>query len=138
MLTTYAGGLIGSVCQLSAFTEISTLFVNMRTILAYHKLQKSTLYVANGVMMTWMFFWARVVFYSYMIFGVLLDYCVYRSHSFWSTYDDQTRPMMYFSLALYLLMYLLNLFWFVKIFMGLAKAFGLVGKVQTTERTKKD
>ena len=108
----------------------------MRTILAHHKLQKSTLYVVNGLLMTWSFFWVRVVFYSYMIFGVFLDYCVYRAHSFWSMYDETTRPLMYISLGLYVLMYLLNLFWFVKIFMGCAKAFGIVGKVQKTERAK--
>ena len=81
----YLGGMIGSISQLTWITEGSTLFVNLRYLMVYHKYDKtnSKMYIFNGFLMTLTFGIFRIYFYHVMIFDILLTYVVYRTHSFW-------------------------------------------------------
>jgi uncharacterized membrane protein len=83
----YIGGFLGSISQLTTFTEISTVFVNFRTILVYHHADDNIVYAINGLMMTFSFFIVRVLFYYYIIFWKMQDMVMYRFESFWATYD---------------------------------------------------
>ena len=124
-ITLAAGGFCGSLGQVSWITEASTPFVNGRQILAWHHLQDTNFYVANGLMMTCSFFWARVVWYGYMIFGRIRHWAFVEPH-FWETYypDTQGQILSYTCCTLYFLMYFLQLFWFHRILTGCLKALG--------------
>ena len=80
-------GFLGSVCQLSCITELSTFFVNFRVILAYHHIKTGIVYTVNGLMMCFSFFWVRAVFYSWIIFGPIVENCILRSASFWNLHE---------------------------------------------------
>ena len=125
VITTQTSGFFGSICQITLITELSTPFVNMRTILAYHKQEKSYLYIFNGIMMTVSFFFLRVCYYYYMIFNQMVIYCLYRRDSFWDLYEPYMYKWCYLSVTLYFFMYALNLYWFSKMLYGLMKALGL-------------
>ena len=128
-ITLYTGGFVGSLCQVSFFTEASTPFVNGRQILAWHHLGDTSFYLANGIMMAWSFFWVRVVFYGYMIFGRVRHWA-FVEPNFWETYypDTLSQILCWLSITLYFSMYLLQLFWFYKILTGLLKALGFIKK----------
>lgn len=64
----HIGGFLGSISQLTTITEISTVFVNFRSILVYHHATDNIVYAINGLMMTFSFFIVRVLFYYYIIF----------------------------------------------------------------------
>ena len=132
----YVGGFIGSVSQLTWITEASTPLVNLRWILADHKMSDGFLYVFNGVAMTVVFFFCRVIFYYYIIFAKLIELAAYRYMSFWATYPEEKHFWVSVSIALYCMMYVLNLFWFSKMLQGLCKASGLLEAIGRTERRK--
>lgn len=127
IMSLYSGGVFGSICQVSWITEASTPFVNGRQILAWHHLEDKPYYVANGLMMTWSFFWVRVVFYGYMILGKCRHWA-FVEPNFWETYYPETtrRTLVTICITLYSSMYLLQLFWFYKIMNGLLKALGCI------------
>ena len=138
LMSLQAGGTFGTICQISFFTEASTPFVNGRQILVWHHLEDTSIYIANGLMMTVSFFWVRVVFYGYMILGKCRHWA-FIEPNFWETYypDTSSRVLAQVCITLYSLMYLLQLFWFYKIFTGLLKAVGCMKsgskKVKKTE-----
>lgn len=72
-------GVFGSLSQLTWFTEGSTFFVNMRWLMATHKVTDSPLYVLNGLMMAVSFFCFRIVLYTYMIFWVIYPFVMDKS-----------------------------------------------------------
>lgn len=72
-------GVFGSLSQLTWFTEGSTFFVNMRWLMATHKVTDSPLYVLNGLMMAVSFFCFRIVLYIYMIFWVIYPFVMDKS-----------------------------------------------------------
>ena len=84
-------GFFGSICQISCITEASTFFVNFRSILAYHKIKTGNLNLLNGFGMLVSFFLVRVVFYSYIIFGPLVEKVILKHNSFWNLYEDWTH-----------------------------------------------
>ena len=101
----YLGGFFGSISQLTWITEGSTPFVNLRWLLVQHKLGDSTLYLLNGAMMAWSFFWFRIFFYNYIIFWKMQDYVMYRYESFWQTIPEHKHFICYMSITMYLVMY---------------------------------
>ena len=119
------GGFFGSICHLSYITEISTVFLNIRAMMADHKLTDNVLYYLNGLVLTWAFFVFRVCFYYYMIFWKILDYAFYRYHAFWMQYPPEDRWLCYTCLVMYTAMFLLQLVWFSKILYGVLIAFGV-------------
>ena len=135
---TYVGGFFGSISQLTIITELSTPFVNLRWILAKHKLEKSSLYIAVALMMTLSFFVLRVCFCYYMIFNQLVIYCLYRKNALWAMYPKYKWKWCYVAIALYIMLYFLNLFWFSKMLYGMLKALGLTfdDKVAEEEEDK--
>uniref|UniRef100_A0A7S3IL81 TLC domain-containing protein n=1 Tax=Strombidium inclinatum TaxID=197538 RepID=A0A7S3IL81_9SPIT len=130
------GGFFGSMCQLSYITEISTFFLNVRALMAEHKLDNQPLYYANGLVLTGAFFVFRVFFYHYMIFWKIQDYAFYRYQSFWTLYPPEHYWMCCSCILLYTFMYFLQLFWFSKILFGLLKAFGVDKAIQATEKAE--
>ena len=122
-----SGGIWGSICNLTWFAEASTPFVNGRQVLAWHEQTKTSLYLANGLMMTWSFFVVRVVYYIYMIFYIASWYCFYEP-KFWEVYypESSRRYCGILSLILFTCMFFLQMLWFYKIMMGLLKALGCV------------
>ena len=125
-LSIYMTGFIGSVDQISFLTEGSTQFVNLRQILCLHKQEGKPFYVFNGIMMGISFYVFRIVFYHYVIWGYALEFTVYRAEGFWDVLYPE--PFMSFiakvSIVLYFMLFLLQLFWFSKIFAGILKAIG--------------
>lgn len=91
-----------------------------------HKLEKTTLYLINGVTMTVVFFFIRICFYFYVICIKCVQLIVFDWDAFWARYDDHMKPFCYFSLLLYFGMYAVNLYWFKKMVMGCLKALGLI------------
>jgi len=122
-----SGGIWGSICNLTWFAEASTPFVNGRQVLAWHEQTKTSLYLANGLMMTWSFFVVRVVYYIYMIFYIASWYCFYEP-KFWEVYypESSRRYCGILSLILFTCMFFLQMLWFYKIMMGLLKALGCI------------
>lgn len=125
-LSLKCGGLLASVCQLTAITEFATITVDLRVILHQHKLSKTLLYAANGITMTFHFFLFRVVFYNYIIWGVVYHYYVTRGNDIWNTHAPEEHIFVILSIALYCLMISLNMYWFYRMFMGLMKGLGLI------------
>jgi hypothetical protein len=64
-------------------------------------------------------------------------YILYRSASFWNMYEPHLHKWCYLAIALYILMYCLQLFWFSKILHGLLKALGFESIIDgpTTDTT---
>ena len=58
---------MGSIQQLTFVTEMSTFNVNFRQLLYWHKLSSSSIYVYNGLLMTFGFFVWRILWYPYII-----------------------------------------------------------------------
>ena len=112
---------MSSICQVTAITEFATIFVDLRVILAYHKLQSSTLYAINGLVMTVQFFLFRVVYYLWMVFGVITDFFIYRGNETWRLYDETTQKWIVVSISMYCLMIILNLYWFNRMLKGFIK-----------------
>lgn len=52
-------------------------------------------------------------------------FILYRSVEFWSLYPDNKHTLIISGVVMYLILYILNIFWFSKIAFGLFKAFGL-------------
>ena len=65
------GGYLAVIASVSLVTEFSTPFVNLRAILYDHQIKSGPLYVWNGIVMTLMFFLARVVFQSWLVYSKL-------------------------------------------------------------------
>lgn len=68
LLALYLGGFFGSCSQVTFIVEASTVFVNLRQILAMHRLDDGLLYKLNSLVMTVAFFVFRVCFFYYMVF----------------------------------------------------------------------
>lgn len=83
LLAVWLGGFFGSASQVSFIVEVSTPFVSIRQMMAYHKKEDSLLYKLNGIIMTLSFFIFRVCFYYYMVFWKCQDFLMYRYVSFW-------------------------------------------------------
>ena len=124
----WLGGILGSISQLTWITEFSTPFVNLRVILAQHELSNSRLYAINGILMTVAFFLARVVFYYYMIFNVLLEYFIYRGDVTWAMYEPHQYNVIKLAVLGYFAMYCLNMFWFSRMLQGFLKGAGCLDR----------
>ena len=114
----YLGRIVSVLSFLMIGTEFSTIFVALRWVLHFHKKTDGALYLSCAVMMTLSFFVVRVVFMSYILFGLLFP-------SF-SKFNDSKDPeivriLTYISITLYMVLFALNLFWFKKMVDGIQK-----------------
>lgn len=132
----YIGGFFGSITNLTMITELSTSFVSIRVVLAIHHLQDTVFYFWNGLALTFSFLFFRVFFYYYIIFWKVVDFCCYRQSSFWATYPPEMHKFCYLGIFLYILMYLLQLFWFSKIIEGCLKQLGVTDAIEETEQQR--
>lgn len=120
---------------LSIGTEFSTIFVGLRWLLHFHKKIDGALYFYNGCMMTASFFLVRVVFMSYIIFGLCLPK--------FSKFDDSKDPehvriLAYISVTFYVILFGLNLFWFKKMAKGALKHLKKSEAGDSASASKKD
>ena len=67
LVSIHLDGYFGSIAHLTMITEFSTLNVNIRTLLVLVGLQDHIAYVINGLMMTVVFFFIRIVYYTWVI-----------------------------------------------------------------------
>ena len=123
---------------MTLITELSTPFVNGRAILSQHKMHNYRLYTINGIVMAFSFFLFRMCFYYYMIFVIMEKFVLYRGDVFWDTYPKENHWIVYLSMSLFMVMYLLNVYWFSKIFAGLMKAFGVFTALENSEYKTKE
>ena len=130
LLSIYLGGFMGSIGQLSGFTEFSSPFVSLRAILAMHKMQSGILYFLNGLMMVFSFFLCRMCFQYYLIFKEIEYFLFYRHLEFWALYPEEQHLWIKIAVAFYLVLYILNIYWFSKILLGLYKALGIDKAIQ--------
>lgn len=63
----YGGGYLLVTASVSALTEVSTPFVNVRAMLYDLKMGSSSIYAVNGLFMTLFFFIFRCVFQAYLV-----------------------------------------------------------------------
>ena len=115
------------------FTEGSTPFINFNSLMKFHD-QKGFLRTLNGFYMVFSFFVFRMMFYNYIIFWKMQDFCLYRYYTFWHQYPKELHNLCYFSIALYIFMFGLNLYWFSKILFGYLKVLGLDIAIEQTDR----
>ena len=123
----YLGGFIGAVSHMTWIVEISTIFVNVRYILLYMKLDQGVLYKLNGVLIAVSFFVFRVCFFHWVIFELFMKHFFFNGNMFWN--DQQLsktqEKVAVFAVSLYVLFYYLQLYWFCRIVGGLLKVLGL-------------
>lgn len=126
-LSVNLGGFTGSTNHISFITEGSTFFVNMRLVMLVHKLEGELIYILNGIMMGLAFFVFRIVWYHIIIWTYVDDTIFKRYYTLWPVLYP--TPIMDFfgnmCIVLYFMLFLLQLFWFSKIFAGILKAVGL-------------
>eukprot|EP00004_Rigifila_ramosa_P025150 TRINITY_DN7478_c0_g1_i2.p1 TRINITY_DN7478_c0_g1~~TRINITY_DN7478_c0_g1_i2.p1 ORF type:complete len:268 (-),score=69.96 TRINITY_DN7478_c0_g1_i2:50-808(-) len=94
--------------------ELSTPFLNLRSVLAVLNKKDSTLYLVNGVIFTFLFFAVRIVFGFYY------------SVDTWQGLLSDTRvhvAFVVYYLSINVVLNALNVFWFSKIFQGIIKIF---------------
>ena len=114
------GRMILTLCSATLVTEFSTPFVSMRALLSFHKKTSTTLYLVNGLLMTVMFFFCRVLFQPWITIWYLWPAVFDRPENLQDMYTA-TRVYCYFSILLYFALCLLNFFWFYKMATGLLK-----------------
>ena len=88
-------------------------------------------------MMCISFFWVRAVYYNWILFGPMTQNCIRDADTFWKSYEPWQLKLCYLSLVLFVVMYLLNMFWFYKIFRGTLKAFGCISSVKVDPKHQK-
>jgi len=101
----YIGGFFGSISQLTFFSEISTVFVNISKIYNIHNESQTKKYNRNGALTILVFFVTKVFLYNYMIFWKMQDMCMYRFESFWVLYPESLHKACYLYIFLYFLTY---------------------------------
>ena len=121
----YGGGYMAVTASVSLITEFSTPFVNIRSILYDLKETSGTIYIINGLMMTISFFLCRCIFQAWFVYVKLLP-AVYSPNKIASNFE-------LFSFYSYLVLVVLNFYWFSKMLTGCIK----VLKKSNTEKNKR-
>ena len=112
------GRVIGIIGMCLFFTEISTIFLDIRACMKYVGLdsKKPKLYLANGIVLIVSFFFSRVVFMGLLIWLQIVP--VIRDYD----YVQAEKELGWFMLKwaqslpiLFAILYFLNLYWFVKL-----------------------
>ena len=61
------GRMILTLSNATCVTEFSTPFVSLRALLSMHKKTSGTLYIINGLLMTFSFLLIRVIFQTWLV-----------------------------------------------------------------------
>lgn len=139
----YIGGFFGSISQLTFFSEISTVFVNISKIYNIHNESQTKKYNRNGALTILVFFVTKVFLYNYMILWKMQDMCMYRFESFWVLYPESLHKTCYLYIFLYFLTYCQQLFkfsvmlWSAFEVLGIDKAIEATERIEATRLTKK-
>lgn len=113
------GRMILSLSNATCLTELSTPFVSLRGILYMLKKSDGSLYLYNGLAMTAMFFISRNVFQTWLVLAKLTPAVLYRSsHMFAQTSEPWVEHVCWASLCLYLMLCVLNFYWFYRMVLG--------------------
>lgn len=134
VLGTYLGGFFGSISQLSLFSEIGTMLVNISKILNLLDLQNSKTYNLFGTILICVFYLSNVFLYSYFIFWKMQDMCMYRYAHFWVLYPKNLHVVCYVYITLYFLKYCHHLYTHSKLIISAFKVLGIEEAVDAIER----
>ena len=111
------GRWIGTIIGCIVFTELSTIFLNVKSIMK--ELDMETKYnkcfIINGLLLLLSFFVSRIVFLTWLTFGKLLPWLF--KYDWNEIIDDYGLPLCLFAkflLIFYFTLYLMNLIWFYK------------------------
>lgn len=115
--------MILTLSNATCVTELSTPFVSLRALLSMHKKTSGTLYIVNGLLMTFSFLIIRVIFQTWLVSLKLAPAVFNRGFEMMAECDPLTRYFCNFSLVMYMSLVFLNYFWFYKMFTGLLKFF---------------
>lgn len=88
MTCNHIGGFLGGISQLNWFSEGSTLFICIREVLKFHKMD-GIIFTVNELLLMLTFSFFRIFFVNYMIFWKIQDFALYRYHTFWATYPSE-------------------------------------------------
>ena len=130
----YIGGFFGSISQLTFFSEISTVFVNISKIQNVHAQSESWNYKKNGAVMILVYFVSNIFLYNYMVFWKMQDMCMYRFESFWMLYPESMHKICYLYIFLYFLTYCHQLFKFSVMLWYAFEVLGIDKAIEATER----
>lgn len=106
------GRMILTLSNATCITELSTPFVSARALLSMHKKSSSTVYMVNGLLMTFSFFLFRVCFQAWLIIFKLAPAVFGRGETMLAETSELTKACCWFSLGLYMTLVVLNCFWF--------------------------
>ena len=113
------GRMILSLSNATCLTELSTPFVSLRGILYMLKKSDSSLYFYNGMTMTAMFFVVRNMLQTWLVLARLTPSVLYRSHDMFAlTSSPWVEKVCWGSLCLYLMLCVLNFYWFYRMVLG--------------------
>jgi len=116
----FMGRYLPSLSTASMLTELSTPFCNMRWFLYTHKKTTGKIYIINGLCFLFSFFIARNCFQTWMVVTKLIPAFMYRDN-YGSNESTGIRIVLYFLLAMYMVLCGLNFFWLHKIYSGAMK-----------------
>ena len=123
----YAGKWNISISSVSMITEISTIFLNFRTILILQKKGDTVLFKINLFLFVILFIISRILFYPVTIYRIYCGFLIL-------DYESYERSKLIVSIvlsALYCLLFFLQLIWFQKILQTMVKTFS--GKYNTNK-----
>ena len=116
----FCGRFLGVVASATVLTEASTPFVNIRELLHFHKDTNTLLYSVNAIAMIVSFFVFRILISFFLIFYI----CVPGFIELDWTHDSLfAKCIISISTLLYMLLYILNIYWFYRIIKGALKYF---------------
>ena len=130
----YIGGHAGSISHVTAVTELSAPFLNARVFIQTHGYGEKPIYLVNGFMIMFSFFILRIVFMSWLVWGEFFAKAWLQRDTYWPAIEEHKRATAVVGILLYPCLYVLNIYWFKKIVMGLLKAAGLVKSSKKVEK----
>lgn len=124
LIGNYVGGFFGSISQLTNFAEGANYCLAAHHVMIYHQ-QNGLMRTLNGLSSLLNFFVFRMLFFNYMIFWKMQDFCLYRYYTFWHQYPSDLHHVCYAFIAIYIVMFGIQLHWFSKLLFGFLKHIGL-------------
>ena len=106
----YTGGFMKQVGTTLFFCELSSLFLGLRYLMFQHGYQQTVLYAINGLLLTFSYFFCRVLLQGFVLKLMWHKYLL-----------NSTLLYPQLITLLYTAFYFLNVYWFQKIFVGMLK-----------------
>ena len=118
------GRWIGTIVGCIVFTELSTIFLDVRAIMKELDIETkyNKCFIINGLLLLASFFFSRVVFLSWLTFSKLLPWLF--KYDWTEIIEDYGLPLCLFAkflLIFYLTLYCMNIIWFYKMQKGVRR-----------------